>query len=83
MIEDVFVSPGRRGSGLAAALLHAAVEVLRDQGCGPVTFAAEVGDTPADLYRRRGFRPDRVVRSYTAPPAAAPTRLGRTGRPDA
>ncbi|GAB3768987.1 GNAT family N-acetyltransferase [Microlunatus parietis] len=71
VIEDVFVQSRHRRTGLASALVHGAVGLLRDQGCGDVTLAAEVGDTPVHLYRRLGFRPSQVVRSYPAP---RPTR---------
>ncbi|MFC7624316.1 GNAT family N-acetyltransferase [Microlunatus sp. GCM10028923] len=71
VIEDVFVQSRHRRTGLATALLHRAVAVLRDQGCGEITIAAEVGDTPVHLYRRLGFRPSGVLRSYPAP---RPTR---------
>lgn len=72
VIEDVFVASRHRRTGLAGALLHHAVGLLREHGCGELSIAAEVGDTPVQLYRRLGFRPSGVLRSYPAPPR--PTR---------
>ncbi|MFE7505385.1 GNAT family N-acetyltransferase [Promicromonospora sp. NPDC057488] len=66
VVEDVFVAPDHRGHGVATALIHHAVARLRDAGAGPVSIAAEVGDTPGHLYSRLGFRPHHTARSLTA-----------------
>lgn len=63
VIEDVYVRPSSRGTGIATALLHAAVAELRNVDAERVVIAAEIGDTPAQRYVRGGFRPDHVVRS--------------------
>jgi GNAT superfamily N-acetyltransferase len=72
MIEDVFVHPDHRGHGVATALLHSAVGTLRSQGAHRITIAAEVGDTPALLYARLGFRPRSLVRSCVLPEESDP-----------
>lgn len=66
VIEDVYVHPSHRGHRLATAMINYAVAQLRDSGVGDITIAAEVGDTPVQLYTRLGFRPTGVARSYTS-----------------
>ncbi|GAB3480708.1 GNAT family N-acetyltransferase [Nocardiopsis coralliicola] len=66
VIEDVFVRPGHRGRGIATALLHHAVAVLRAGGALRIGISAEVDDTPKHLYARLGFRPRRLLRSWSA-----------------
>jgi GNAT superfamily N-acetyltransferase len=64
LIEDVFVHPRHRRSGVATDLLRHAVARARAHGAGPVAIGAEVEDTPKHLYARFGFRPIAVARSY-------------------
>ena len=70
LIEDVFVHPEHRGRRVASGLLAHAVRRARERGAGPVVIAAEPGDTPKHLYRRFGFEPTAVLRSYLAPTAS-------------
>jgi GNAT superfamily N-acetyltransferase len=54
-IVAVYVSPGRRGSGLGTALTRTAIEAA-----GPVRdlwIGADDEDRPKELYARLGFRP--------------------------
>lgn len=74
MVEDVFVRGDARGAGLATDLLRAAVAHVRAHGGGPVVIGAEVTDTPKHLYRRFGFRPTSVARSWLRPAAAGGPR---------
>lgn len=64
LIEDVFVHPRHRRTGVATDLLRHAVGHARARGAGPVVIGAEVGDTPKHLYARFGFQPVAVARSY-------------------
>jgi GNAT superfamily N-acetyltransferase len=64
LIEDVFVHPRHRRTGLATELLRHAVAHARARGAGPIVIGAEVGDTPKHLYARFGFSPVAVARSY-------------------
>lgn len=65
LVEDVFVTPGARGHGIATEMLRFAVGRARRQGAGWVQIGAEVDDTPKHLYARFGFRPIAVTRSYS------------------
>jgi GNAT superfamily N-acetyltransferase len=64
LIEDVFVHPRHRRTGVATDLLRHAVAHARARGAGPIVIGAEVVDTPKHLYARFGFRPVAVARSY-------------------
>jgi GNAT superfamily N-acetyltransferase len=65
IVEDVFVHPANRGSGIATDMIRHAVLQARDCGAGPILIGAQVDDTPKHLYARFGFRPAAVLRSYT------------------
>jgi GNAT superfamily N-acetyltransferase len=64
VIEDVFVHPRHRRTGVATDLLRHAVAHATARGAGPIAIGAEVADTPKHLYARFGFRPVAVARSY-------------------
>jgi GNAT superfamily N-acetyltransferase len=64
LVEDLFVLPEHRGSGIARALIHRAVADARDRGAGPVLIGALIEDTPKNLYRRMGFVPLMVRRCW-------------------
>ena len=64
VVEDVFVHPRHRRTGVATDLLRHAVTDARARGAGPIVIGAEVADTPKHLYARFGFRPVAVARSY-------------------
>jgi ribosomal protein S18 acetylase RimI-like enzyme len=63
-VEDLFVHPGSRGQGLAAALVRHGVADCRRRGAEAVVIVADVHDTPKEAYGRMGFRPLAVMRSY-------------------
>ncbi|WP_026930299.1 GNAT family N-acetyltransferase [Glycomyces tenuis] len=67
LIEDVFVHPRERGSGVATQMLRRAVAHARGRGAGSVLIGAEIDDTPKHLYHRFGFRPVGVQHSYHRP----------------
>lgn len=54
-LEDVFVLPGRRGSGVGRALLRAVARVARERGCGRLEWSVLDWNEPAiGFYRRIG-----------------------------
>ncbi len=66
-IEDVVVLEPYRGRGLARALVCAAVEQLRMEGCDPIFVVADDNDTVKDLYSRLGFDEHRRTWSFWWP----------------
>jgi GNAT superfamily N-acetyltransferase len=57
-LEDLFVRPAARGTGLGKALLLTLVEIARDRGYGRVEWAVLDWNTPAiEFYRALGARP--------------------------
>ena len=55
-LEDLFVRPDERGSGLGRALTEAAMERARERGCGRMNISANDANGPAiSLYRALGF----------------------------
>ena len=73
-VEDLFTAPSYRRRGLARALLHHAIADIRARTDGPVMISGRVGDTPAQLYGRTGFRPVLVRRIWVDGPAPRPGR---------
>lgn len=56
-IHDLAVVPGRRGRGIGGALLEAAEQRARADGCCKLTLEVQEGNAPArGLYARFGFR---------------------------
>ena len=63
MIYGFVVDPARRGQGCGAAMLRAALELLRDQGVAEVSLEVDPDNQPAvRLYRRVGFEVVTVYR---------------------
>ncbi|WP_052668418.1 GNAT family N-acetyltransferase [Nitriliruptor alkaliphilus] len=76
LVEDLFVRPEARGTGVATELLRHAVHRSRRRGAGAIVIGAETDDTPKHLYAKFGFEPAAVLRSYTAPPSLPPRHDG-------
>jgi GNAT superfamily N-acetyltransferase len=58
-LEDLFVRPGARGTGLGKALLTTLVDTARERGYGRVEWAVLDWNTPAiDFYRGLGAAPN-------------------------
>jgi len=55
-IEDAFVSPGARGTGLGTGLLHAAIARASAAGVRDLWILADADGRPRELYERLGFR---------------------------
>ena len=57
-LEDLFVEPGARGSGLGRTLVEAAVERARARGCGRIQLDCNRDNEAAlRLYESLGFTP--------------------------
>lgn len=62
ILEDLVVSPGRRGRGIGSALVRAAVAHAREQGCARITLLTDADNRDAArLYARHGFRGSPMV----------------------
>ena len=61
-LEELYVLPERRGRGIGAVLLQAALDVARERGCVAADLEVVASHArAANLYARAGFRPlDRV-----------------------
>jgi GNAT superfamily N-acetyltransferase len=57
-IWALFVDPAHEGRGIGRALLHAAVNVLRDTGYDAATLPTDVGTRAARFYREVGWIED-------------------------
>lgn len=56
LLEDLFVAPPARGSGLGRALVGAVVGLARERGCRRVELDVnEANETALTLYRSAGF----------------------------
>lgn len=70
LIEHLFTVPARRGRGLMSAFIVAAARRLREKGCDAIFLDAHAHDTPKHLYRRLGFVPVAVTRTWVRDLAA-------------
>ena len=83
-LDELYVLPGRRGAGIGAALLAAALSTALAAGARALDLEIETGhDRAATLYRRAGFRPlprQRWARPLDPPPPpASPSAAGVLG----
>jgi GNAT superfamily N-acetyltransferase len=61
-LEDLIVRPERRGGGLGAALLEAAVAAARAAGCLRLTLLADRSNAAAiRFYQRHGFSRSEMI----------------------
>jgi GNAT superfamily N-acetyltransferase len=68
VLEDVFVAPGARGEGLAAALIHDAVARARDHGAVKLDWqTAKTNERAQSAYARIGAEPDDGWLDYSLP----------------
>ena len=68
MVEDLFTHPGRRGHGIARALIHHAVADARERGAEQVLIGADPTDWPKRFYAELGFRPACVTWGWLRTP---------------
>lgn len=56
-LDELYVTPAHRDRGIGRRLLHAAVDLAREQGCAAIDLEVETDHTrAARLYAREGFR---------------------------
>ena len=68
ILNDLFVDPAARRSGVGQLLLRAAAEFGRSTGAVRLTLSTAHTNTPAQsLYEAQGWRRDEVFRSYHLP----------------
>lgn len=73
-IHDVLVHEGRRGAGLAQALVDAAITWCRDRGAPRVVlWTADRNADAQRLFRRLGFRATMIEMTRELGPEATPT----------
>jgi ribosomal protein S18 acetylase RimI-like enzyme len=61
-LEDMVVSPARRGEGIGKELLEAATEFASLRGATRITLLTDRGNEAAQrFYRRHGFRESAMV----------------------
>ena len=77
-LEELYVTPSRRGRGLGRALLNAACDVVAETGGVAIDLEVDAAHRrAADLYRREGFEPlerERWVRRVMpGPPKPLPS----------
>ena len=65
LIDNVGTLQAQRGRGLARAVVTAAIEHARAEGCDPIVIPADADDWPKELYARIGFVPLGVQVSFT------------------
>lgn len=67
-LHAMWVAPPARGTGVADALVEAAVEAARDLGYAAVRLWVADGNVAAErLYRRHGFSPSGVTGTFRPP----------------
>lgn len=65
LIDNVGTLQAQRRRGLARAVVTAAIEHARAEGCDPIVIPADADDWPKELYARIGFVPLGVQVSFT------------------
>jgi ribosomal protein S18 acetylase RimI-like enzyme len=67
-LNDLFVDPAERRSGVGQQLIEAAVEFGRSAGAARLTLSTAHTNTAAQsLYEAQGWRRDDLFRSYHLP----------------
>jgi len=64
MVEDLFTLPAFRRRGIATSLISACVEHLRQDTCEDILIGSLATEPPKALYRKMGFQPVCVTRSF-------------------
>jgi GNAT superfamily N-acetyltransferase len=71
IIDDLFTLPSARRQGLATAIIAAFTEPLRQAGCRTIFLGPLASEPPKRLYRRLGFHPVGLARSWVKDVRAA------------
>lgn len=69
LIEHLFTLPHHRRRGVMSGFIAEATRRLLSEGCEAVFLDAHAHDTPKRLYKRLGFQPVALARSWVRPPA--------------
>lgn len=64
MIEDLFTLQSARRQGIASAIIAAFTDRLRNAGCHTIFLGALATEEPKRLYRRLGFYPVMLARTW-------------------
>jgi GNAT superfamily N-acetyltransferase len=65
LIEELVVDEGARGQGVGHALIQAALDWARTQGCSEVEVSTDHDNTDAQaFYRRLGFQSEALLLEY-------------------
>lgn len=68
ILEDMIVSPEKRGVGIGTRLLEAAIDKARTSGCSRITLLADSHNTDAiRFYQRQGFSGSAMIPLRLAP----------------
>ena len=79
-IQDLYIEPAERGSGLGRRLLAAAAREGRARGCGALLLAVEISNEAAEQFHRRlGFGCLEMERHWLLPPEGVRALLRRRG----
>jgi GNAT superfamily N-acetyltransferase len=65
LVDNVGTLRAQRRRGLARAVITAAIDHARAEGCDPILIPADVDDWPKELYARIGFAPLGVQFAFT------------------
>jgi GNAT superfamily N-acetyltransferase len=64
-LEDLFVKPGHRGTGLGKALLREVARIAVERGCGRLEWAVlDWNQAAIDFYEKLGARPNSGWTTY-------------------
>lgn len=81
-VEDLYVAPSERGSGLGRLLLAAALRREAPRGCAFVKLEVDRGNAGAiGFYRRLGFAIDETDHAMILEPAGVAALLGSPATP--
>jgi ribosomal protein S18 acetylase RimI-like enzyme len=65
LIGELVVDEGARGQGVGRALIQAALDWAKSEGCSEVEVSTELGNTAAQsFYRRLGFTSEALLLEY-------------------
>ena len=61
-LEDMIITPQKRGTGAGSVLLHAAIDRAEQRGCGRITLLTDASNADAQrFYRKAGFAQSKMI----------------------
>ncbi|MGE0723564.1 MAG: N-acetyltransferase family protein [Alphaproteobacteria bacterium] len=78
-LEDLFIEPAARGSGLGRAMMESLARVAADRGWRSIVLHVLDWNPTRDFYRKLGFAPHQEWLLYTLSGAALERLAGRPG----